>query len=187
MLSISDIRIGTVIEVNGQPWKATKAEHHVMGRGGAVLRVTLKNLITGAVVSKTMQGNEKVEEANVARSKAQFMYHDGASAYFMDQNTFEQFAFNVSDLGDQARYLVEGADVDVQLFNNVPVVIDLPPNMTFEVVEAPEGARGDTANNPTKTIKVQTGYELQAPLFIKKGEKVKIDTRTGLYLERVNR
>ena len=187
VLAISDIRSGAVLELDGAPYRVVKADHHKMGRGGAVLRLQLRNLLTGAAVSKTLQGNEKIVEADVARSRAQFMYRDSGAAHFMDQNSFEQFSLLIADLGEQMDYLAEGAGVDVQIYNNNPVAIELPPNMIFAVVEAPEGVKGDTANAPTKTVKIETGLKLQAPLFIRKGEKIKVDTRTGEYLERVGK
>lgn len=186
MFQISDIRVGSVIEINNSPHKVTKAEHHKMGRGGAVLRLNAKNLLNGSAISKTLQGNEKIQEADVARSKAQFLFQDGTDAHFMDQGTFEQFTFPLKELHSQINFLIEGNDVDIQLWNGNPVTVELPPNLIFQVTESPEGAKGDTANAPTKTATLETGFELQVPLFIKPGDKVKVDTRTSQYLERAN-
>ncbi|RLC38595.1 elongation factor P [Candidatus Falkowbacteria bacterium] len=184
MLSISEIKIGKVIAVNGEPYIVLKTDHHKMGRGGAVLKVKLKNLVTSAVLDKTFQGNDKAEEAGVEKKKANFMYKDEDNANFMDNENYEQFTISLEVIGEKKKFLRDNTDVDVLYFRDKPVAIDLPVKMKFRVVEAPPGIKGNSAGNVTKRIKIETGAEINAPLFINEGDEIMVNIEKEEYAER---
>jgi elongation factor P len=184
MLSISEIKIGRLVQINGEPFVVVKADHHKMGRGGAVLKTKLKNLINGNVLEKTFQGNDKAEEATTEVKKANFMYRDDSQAFFMDNGSYEQFEIALDQIGEKQKYLKEGTDVDVLYFADKPVSIQLPIKMQFKVVSAPPGVRGNTAGSVTKQVEIETGELINAPLFINEGDVIKINTDTGEYVER---
>lgn len=187
MLSMNEIKTGKVIKWNNQPYIIVKTQHSKQARSSAVLRVKMKNLLTGSMLENTFQGGDKAEEADLERGKkAQYLYQDDSNAYFMDQESFEQFDLPIDQLADQLHFLSEGENILYMSFEEKPVALDLPPKVKLKVIEAPEGAKGDSAQGKvTKTVKVESGYELQAPLFIKEGDLIKINTETGEYVERV--
>jgi len=184
MFSINEIKPGKIILANSEPYIVVKTDHHKMGRGGAVLKVKLKNLISGAALEKTFQGNEKAEPANTEKKKANFLYADDTGANFMDNQSYEQFSLDSDSIGDKAKFLKEGTDVDILYFENNPVAVDLPIKMEFKVVEAPPGVKGNSAGNVTKKVKLETGTEVSAPLFINEGDTIRVNTDTGEYVER---
>lgn len=184
MLSMSEIKVGKVIQVNNEPFVVTKTDHHKMGRGGAVLKVKLRNLVSGSVLEKTYQGSEKAEEANTEKKKANFLYADEANANFMDNESYEQFTLSLDSIGEKRQYLKDGADVDVLYFDNNPVAINLPIKMDFKVVSAPPAVKGNSAGNVTKAVELETGATINAPLFINEGDIIRINTDTGEYVER---
>ena len=184
MLNLNEIKIGKVIQVNNAPYVVAKTDHHKMGRGGAVLKVKLRNLIDGSVLDKTFQGNEKADEAQVEKKKANFMYSDGENANFMDNDTYEQFTISLDAIGDKKKYLKDGTDVDVLYFEGSAVAVELPIKMEFKVTSAPPSVKGNTAGNVTKRVTLETGVEISAPLFINEGDVIKINTDTGEYVER---
>ncbi len=185
MLSLNEIKLGKVILVNNNPYIVIRADHHKVARGGAVLKVKLKNLIDGSVLERTFQGNEKAEEADVVKKKANFMYADENNANFMDNETYEQFTIGLDAIGDKLQYLKEGTDVNVLYFDGQGVAVDLPIKMEFKVVSAPPGVKGNSAGNVTKVVKIETGAEVTTPLFINEGDVIRINTDTGEYVERV--
>lgn len=184
MLSINEIKIGKVIIVNSEPYVVTKTDHHKMGRGGAVLKVKLKNLISGNVLERTFQGNDKAEPANTERKKANFMYLDDDNANFMDNESYEQFAISREAIGEKQKYLLNGIDVDVLYFDGKAVAIELPIKMEFKVVSAPPGVKGNSAGNVTKQVELETGATLSAPMFINENDVIRVNTDTGEYVER---
>lgn len=184
MLSLNEIKIGKVIEVNNEPYVILKTDHHKMGRGGAVLKTKLKNLITGNILDKTFQGNDKAEEAVTEKKKANFMYKDDASAYFMDNESYEQFSLDLDQIGEKIKYLKDGTDVDVLYFDNKPVAVDIPIKVELKVVSAPPGVKGNSAGNVTKQVELETGATISAPMFINTGDVIRINTDTGEYVER---
>lgn len=184
MLSLNEIKVGKVIDVNNEPFLVTKTDHHKMGRGGAVLKVKLKNLINGNMLEKTFQGNDKTNEANTEKRKANFMYFDEDNANFMDNENYEQFSISLEAIGDKKKYLKEGTDVDVLYYDNNPVAIDLPIKMSFKVVSAPPGVKGNSAGNVTKQVELETGLLINAPMFINEGDIIKVNTDSGEYSER---
>ena len=185
MLSISDIKLGKIILEKNEPYVVVKADHHKMGRGGAVLKTKLKNLINGNVLEKTFQGSDKAEPADTQRKKANYLYKDDSEAHLMDNDSFEQFSISLDSVGEKTKFLKDGIDVDVLYFNGQAVAIDLPIKMEFKVTMAPPGVKGNSAGNVQKQIEIETGTTLQAPLFVNEGDTIRINTDTGEYVERV--
>lgn len=184
MLTISDIKLGTVISINDEPYQVVFTQHIKVARGGATLKTKLKNLITGATLEKSFSGGDKAEEADLGRGSANFLYKEGVNHFFMDNESFEQFEFSSDSIGDGAKFLKDGQTVDVMLYNGKPVTIALPKKITLEVVSAPPGVKGDTGGTATKVVTLETGAELKTPLFIKQGDNIIINTETGEYVER---
>lgn len=184
MLSLNEIKIGKVIVVNGEPYVVAKTDHHKMGRGGAVLKVKLKNLISGNILDRTFQGNDKAEEADTEKKKANFMYKDDVNAYLMDNESYEQFEIPLDTIGDKAKFLKDGTDVDVLYFDGSPVAVDIPIKMKFKVISAPPGVKGNSAGNVTKKVTLETGAEVIAPLFINEGDEILVNTDREEYAER---
>ena len=184
MLTLSEIKIGKVIRIGDEPYVVVKTDHHKMGRGGAVLKTKLRNLITDSVLEKTFQGNEKAEEAETETKKTNFMYKDEGQAYFMDNQTYEQFSFSLEQIGEKQRFLKEGTDVDTLYFSDKPVAVDLPIKMDLKVVSAPPGVKGNSAGNVTKQVELETGAKINAPMFINEGDIIKVNTDTGEYVAR---
>lgn len=184
MLSLNEIKIGSIIEINGEPFVVVKSDHHKMGRGGAVLKTKLKNLINGNVLERTFQGNDKVERANTERKKANFMYKDVDNANFMDNESYEQFTIEIDQVADKLTFVKEGTDVDVLYFDGKAVAIDPPIKVELLVTSAPPGVKGNSAGNITKQIEVETGAVINAPMFINEGDRIKVNTDTGEYVER---
>ncbi len=186
MLDFNQIKTGKVIKVNELPYVIVKTDHHKMGRGGAVLKVKCRNLIDGNTLEKTFQGAEKADEAETENKKANFMYKDKDEAYFMDNESFEQFSLSLESIGDKEGFLKEGTDVSVLYFNDKPVSIDLPIKMDFKVVSAPPSVRGNSAGNVTKQVELETGALINVPLFIDEGDIIRLNTDSGEYVERAN-
>lgn len=186
MYSMSDLKVGTAITHDGAPYEIIKAEHSKQARSAAVLRAKLKNMITGQVLDHTFQGGDTIQPADLERKKTNFMYRDEDGFHFMDNETYDQFALNADAVGNAANYINDGEDVDMMYYEGKPVNLSLPPKVVLTVVEAPPGVKGDSAGNVTKKVKVETGYEVNVPLFINEGEKIRINTDTGEYVERAS-
>jgi len=184
MLNFNEIKTGKVIKVNGEPFVIIKTDHHKMGRGGAVLKVKCRNLVSGNMLEQTFQGVEKAEEADTETKKANFMYKDKDEANFMDNASYEQFSLSLETIGDSAMFLKEGTDVDVLYFESRPVSISLPIKMEFRVVSAPPGVKGNSAGNVNKQAEIETGAKINVPMFINEGDVIRINTDTGEYVER---
>lgn len=185
MLEMSEIKLGRVLEIDGAPYIVQFTQHIKVARSGATLRTKLKNLITGQVIEKSFNGGDKISEANIQRKKASFLYSDGNNYNFMDSLTYEQFTLNSGDITDMIKYLKEGLEVDVLLYNNKPVTISLPTKIEYLVTDAPPGVRGDSAGSVTKQITLENGLTIQAPMFINTNDRIKVNTETGEYVERV--
>lgn len=177
--------MGSVITINREPYAVIKAEHHKMGRGGAVLKTKLRNLISGNVIEKTWQGNDKAEEAAVEKRKADFLYQDGNLAYFMDNDNFEQFTLDMETIGEQAKFMKDGINVTVLHFEEKPMTIELPIKVELKVTSAPPGVRGNSAGNVMKTAELETGVEISVPMFVNTDDMIRVNTQTGEYVERV--
>lgn len=184
MLSLNEIKNGKIIKVNNEPYIIIKTDHHKMGRGGAVLKTKLRNLINGNLLEKTFQGNDKAEEAETEKKKANYMYKNENEAYFMDNESYEQFSLGLGEIGEKINYLKEGADVDILYFDGNPAAIDLPVKVELKVVSAPPGVKGNSAGTVTKTVELETGAKINAPMFINEGNVIRINTDTGEYVER---
>lgn len=185
MLSISDIKTGKNIILNGEPFSVLYHEHSKTGRAGAVLRCRIKNLATGAVLEKTFQGADKVEEADIVQTKAQYLYHDNTGFVFMDNESYDQFALSDEGLGESKNFLIEGTEVSVLNFKDNPINIELPIKIKLKVVEAPPGIKGDTASGGGKTVTLETGLKITTPLFVKTGDEIIVNTEKGEYVSRV--
>jgi len=187
MLSISEVKLGKLVQIANEPYAVIKADHHKMGRGGAVLKLKLRNVINGNVLEKTMQGNEKIEPAETEKRKTNYLYKDESNCYFMDNQTFEQFELAIEQIGTKVKFLKDNTDVDTLYFQGKPVSIDLPIKMDFKVISAPPGVKGNSAGNVSKTVVIETGTEINVPMFIDEGDVIRINTDTEEYSERATK
>jgi elongation factor P len=184
MLNLTEIKTGKRILWNEEPYIVVEYQHSFLGRGGAVMRTKLKNLLSGAIIDYTFQDKDKVDEAEVAKSKAQYLYHEGTEYSFMNMEDYDQFTLGKETLGPLADYLVEGTEVTMLNWNGRPLNIELPIKMTFLVTDAPPGLKGDTASGGDKVVTLETGMQLTTPLFIKTGDRVIVNTEKGNYVSR---
>ena len=184
MYGITDLKKDTLIDIDGVPYRVTEYSHTQMGRGGATVKVKVKNLITGQVLDKTYKNDAKVEPAQVERTNKQYLYNDGTIMVFMDPTSFDQDEVAIDLAPEIPKYFTEGSEIQALVYRTKIIGFELPKNTIISVTEAPEGAKGNTTSNATKEVKLETGIIIQAPLFIKPGDKIKIDTRSGQYLER---
>lgn len=184
MLNISEIKTGKNIILNGAPYAVFYHEHSKTGRAGAVLRTRLKNLATGAVLEKTFQGADQISEADISKSKAQFLYKEADGYAFMDNESYEQFSLSKVALGDTVNYLIEGTEITVLYFNSNPINIELPIKMKLKVTEAPPGIRGNTVSTGGKVVTLETGLKISTPLFVNAGDEIIVNTEKGEYVSR---
>ena len=184
MYSPTDLKKGTVIQIDGQPYRVIEYNQKVMGRGGSIVNVRVKNLVTGAVIPKTYKGQEKIERAGVRGKTVQYLYNDGASYHFMDPQSFEQFQLPVEDVETVKDYLREGDEVDLQFFGERVINVEVPTSLVFKVTYTENAVKGDTSTSIQKDATLETGMVIKVPAFIKTGDMVKVDTRDGSYLER---
>jgi len=186
MLDINDLKkIGTIIILNNEPHIVLQSQHARTAQRKAFVRTKLKNLVRNIVIEKTFNAGDKIEEANLEKSAASFLYRDKEEFHFMDNSNFEEFVINKKDLLGKELFLKEGLEVTVYLFNKKPVSIELPKKVELKVIEAPLAVRGDTQSRATKLVTLETGLQVNVPLFIKEGETIRINTETGEYVERV--
>jgi elongation factor P len=185
MYSTADFRKGLKIELEGKPYIIIDFLHVKPGKGGAFVRTRLKNMETGQVLEKTFRSGEKVDRPDLLEREMQYLYRDVEGYCLMDNNNYEQIFIDEDHLGDSKNFLKENVNVKVLFFNNRPIGIDLPIFVELLVSETEPGLRGDTATGATKPAVLETGYVIQVPLFINEGDALKIDTRTGDYVERV--
>lgn len=186
MYSPSDFRRGLRILVDGEPYYVVSYQHFKMGRGKANIRTKLKHIKTGGVVEKVFSTNDSFKPPDMDHKKMQYLYEDPDGFNFMDTQTFEQISIPTDNLGDAKWYLIENNEYKVLFLDNEALSVDLPASVILEIVETEPAAKGDTVTNITKPAKLSTGLEVKVPPFIKEGDKVKVDTRTGDYLERSN-
>lgn len=185
-MDVSELRKNAKLQMDGHPYVVTEFQFVKPGKGQGLYKCRLKNMITGATIDRTWRSGEKLEAANVESKRMQYLFADGNGFTFMDNESYEQVAISADLIGDDRNFLLDQLEVDVLFYNNRPVGVTLPSHIVLEVTESEPGVKGDSANNPMKQATVQTGYRLQVPLFVKVGERVKVDTRTGEYVERVN-
>ncbi len=187
MYETSAFRRGLKVEIDGDPYAIIEFQHVKPGKGNQFTRTKLKHLITGAVIDRTYKSGEKVGKPDIEQRECSFLYNDGGTYHFMDESTYEQFEIPEDALGDATSYLIEGLKVELLFFRGRAANIDLPNFVELEVVETEPGVKGDTASGGTKPATVQTGYQVNVPFHINQGDVLKIDTRTGYYVERVRR
>lgn len=184
MLGITDLKTGTKLTLDGDPYVVLSYYHSKMGRGGAVVKTKLKNLRTGGTIDKTFQGADKVDEADLSKKTVMFLYCDESEAYFMDNDTYEQFTLPLEKLGNHKQFLVENSSIDILYFKDEPLNVEMPIKMTFDVISAPPAVKGNTASSITKKVTLSTGATVDAPIFIKEGDKIVVNTSDGSYVER---
>ncbi|MFA6098007.1 MAG: elongation factor P [Patescibacteria group bacterium] len=183
MLTINDLKTGAYLTLQGEPYVVVKHDFIKMAQSKGIMRVNLRNLKTGQVLDQTFKGQEKIEEADISRSKANYLYQDGQSYYFMDNSSYDQFFVSETQLGDKRNFLIENMEVEVLNYNGEPINIEVPNKVKLKVKQAPPGIRGDTAQGSvTKRVTLENGYEVDTPLFIKEGEIVEVNTETGKYV-----
>jgi elongation factor P len=184
LYSPTDLKKNTVIAIDGQPYKVVEYQQKVMGRGGSIVNVKVKNLVTGAVLPKTYKGQEKIEAAEVSAQTAQYLYSDDTTVFFMNPTSFEQFELPLGDAEDVPKFIREGAEVQLQFFDGRVIAVDLPTTVNLAVEYTENVVKGDTTSSVLKDAKMETGVVVKVPAFIKTGDVLKIDTRDGSYLER---
>lgn len=184
VLGHTDLKVGTLIELDGAPYRVTDYTHKAMGRGGAVVQVKIKNLISGGVIEKSFRSSDKIQPADVSRQNMQLLYRDGSNMVFMNNDTYDQETVEESVLGDQAKYVADSSTVTLLYFRERVIGLEMPNAIYLEVVETEPGAKGDTATTAMKQAKVETGVTVMVPLFINEGDKIKVNTLSGAYLER---
>ncbi|HEY9365317.1 MAG TPA: elongation factor P [Agromyces sp.] len=186
MASTADIKNGVVLSIDGQLWSVIEFQHVKPGKGGAFVRTKLKNVVSGKTVDRTYNAGAKIEIENVDRRDFTYLYSDGDGYVFMDQTDFDQLTVPGTVVGDAANFMLENQSVTVALNNGNPLYVELPASVVLEITYTEPGLQGDRSTGGTKPATVETGYEIQVPLFLETGTKVKVDTRTGDYLGRVN-
>ena len=187
MATTADIKNGITLNINGQLFTVTEFLHVKPGKGGAFVRTKLKNVITGRVIDKTYRSGEKLNVVRLEGRKMQFLYNEENSCVFMDQDTFDQVHVPKDVVGDSSRFLKEGEVVLISFYEDNPMTVQLPFFLSFTVVECEPGHKGDTVSSTTKSAQIETGATVQVPLFIEQGETIRVDTRTGEYVERVRK
>ena len=186
MATTNDLKNGIVLNIDGQLWAVVEFQHVKPGKGGAFVRTKLKNVLSGKVVDRTFNAGLKVETATVDKRDMQYLYKDGTDYVFMDGSTFEQLLVSEQTVGSAADYLLENQNALVATHDGVPLYVELPPSVVLEITYTEPGLQGDRSTGGTKPATLETGAEIQVPLFLEAGTKVKVDTRDGSYLGRVN-
>jgi elongation factor P len=186
MASTADIKNGIVLNIDGQLWTVIEFQHVKPGKGGAFVRTKLKNVTTGKTVDRTYNAGAKIDITNVDRREYQYLYQDGADFVFMDTSDYDQITIPGPVVGDAANFMLENQNVTVALHEGSPLYVELPASVVLEITYTEPGLQGDRSTGGTKPATVETGYQIQVPLFLETGTKVKVDTRTGDYLGRVN-
>jgi len=185
MISVNDFKTGLTIELEGQAYQVVDFQHVKPGKGAAFVRAKLKNVKSGGVIEKTFRAGEKVSRAHLDRREMQYLYNDSEGYVFMDNESYEQITISPEAIGDGVKWLLENMNIHVLFFQGNIIGIELPNFVELEVIETEPGVKGDTATGATKNATLKTGAVVQVPLFINVGDKLRIDTRTGEYMERV--
>ncbi len=186
MASTNELKNGMVLNIEGQLWSVVEFQHVKPGKGPAFVRTKLKAVLSGKVVDKTFNAGTKVETANVDKRDMQYLYKDGGDFVFMDSSTYDQVTVTADTVGDAANYMLENQDATVALHDGTPLYIELPTSVILEITYTEPGLQGDRSTGGTKPATVETGAQIAVPLFIETGTRVKVDTRSGGYLGRVN-
>ncbi|MBN2715769.1 MAG: elongation factor P [Deltaproteobacteria bacterium] len=186
-LDMSELRKGSKIVWEGDPCVITEYQFVKPGKGTALYKCKVKNMVTGAQWAKTWRSGDKVEKADLEEKKMQYLYQDGDGYHFMNNETYDQVALSAEQVDDAANFMYENINVDMLFFNGNPIGLTLPNFVELQIVQSAPGAKGDTATKTTRPATLSTGYVVQIPLFVDEGEWIKIDTRTGEYSERVKK
>ena len=186
MATTNDLKNGLVLNIDGQLWTVTAFQHVKPGKGGAFVRTTLKNVLSGKVVDRTFNAGLKVDTATVDRREMTYLYREGADFVFMDTDTYDQLTVPGATVGDAAKYMLENMNAMVATHDGVPLFIELPVSVELVIQHTDPGLQGDRSTGGTKPATLETGAEIQVPLFVTTGEKVKVDTRDGRYLGRIS-
>jgi elongation factor P len=184
VISANELRPGKTIEIEGILFKVIDYNHNKTGRGGAVIKVKIKNLNTGSIVEKLFRPGDKIDDARIETKDMQFLYESDGLYSFMDNETFEQIDVPLEVLDNAVDYIKDGITIGLQVYNDKVIGASLPPSLVLEVVYTEPGVKGDTVNNVLKPAKLETGIEIQVPIFVNQGDFVKVDTRTNSYIER---
>lgn len=184
MIDVNDLRRGTTFMMGGELYKVLEYQHYKPGRGNAIIRTRLRNLRTGATVQHNFLSGDRVQEVRIERRGVQYLYSDGDLYHFMDTETFDQIPLPSALLEGQVPYLKEGMELVIAVHEGEPLEVELPTAVDLEVVETEVAVAGDTATSVTKRAVLETGLEVQVPLFVQKGDVVRVDTRTGQYVTR---
>ncbi len=184
MYQPTDLKKGTICQIDGKPYRVVEYGQKVMGRGGSIVNVKLKNLIDGSVIPKTFKGQEKIESAEVTNKTVQYLYRDGETFYFMDPESFEQFELGAAIVDSAVDFLKEGDSLSLQFFDGRVINVELPKNLYLEVTYTEDVVKGDTTSSVLKDATLETGLVIKVPAFIKQGDIVNVDTTTGEYRER---
>lgn len=184
MYQPTDLKKGVVCQIDGKPYRVVEYAQKVMGRGGSIVNVKLKNLLDGSLIPKTFKGQEKIEPAEVGNKPVQFLYRDGDDFFFMDPSSFEQFELSLDVVDEAADYLKEGNDLNLQMFDGRVINVELPKNLFLEVTYTEDVVKGDTTSSVLKDATLETGLVVKVPAFIKQGDVISVDTATGEYRER---
>jgi elongation factor P len=185
MIGVQDLRKGTTYQEDNELWRVLEYEHVKTGRGNATIRVRVRNARSGASQVKTYPSGSRVQDVRLEHEEAQYLYHDGNLYTFMNVETYEQPVLNAEMLGDAVNYLTDGMTVELESYEGETISVSLPTTVDLEVIQTDPGFAGNTATNATKPAIVSTGYQVQVPLFVNIGDKIRVDTRTGEYLTRV--
>ena len=186
MATTNDIKNGTVLDLDGQLWQVLWFQHHKPGKGNTVVRTKIKHVVSGKVVDRTFPADTKIDMAQVDKSDMQYLYEDAAGFVFMDTQTYDQVTITPEMVGEAKDYMLEGLMVNVATHEGVPLYLELPTSVELEITYTEPGLQGDRSSAGNKPATLETGKVIQVPLFITTGERVKVDTRTGDYLGRVN-
>ena len=186
MATTNDLKNGLVLNLDGQLWSVVDFQHVKPGKGGAFVRTKLKNVLSGKVVDRTFNAGSKVETATVDKRDFQYLYRDGEDFVFMDLDTYDQIPVPPSAVGEASNFLLESAEATVALHEGTPLYVELPTSVVLEVTYTEPGLQGDRSTGGTKPATVETGFQVNVPLFLENGVKIKVDTRTGDYLGRVS-
>lgn len=184
MYQPTDLKKGTIVQIDSKPFRVTDYNQKVMGRGGSIVNVKLKNLIDGSVIPKTFKGQERIESAEVRTTSVQYLYNDGQTFFFMEPTTFEQFELSSETVDTAANYLKEGESLGLQFFGDTVINVELPKNLYLEVTYTEDVVKGDTTSSVLKDATLETGATVKVPAFIKTGDIISVDTTTGEYRER---
>lgn len=185
MAEVQQLRKGNIFQDEGQLWRVLEYQHIKVARGGATIRLRLRNLRSGSTVEKTYNNGARVDDVRLDSRTVQYLYHDGDLYHFMDTDTYEQIALSHDTLEGVTDFIKDNTMVEIESFEGEAINVSLPTTVDLEVVWAEMAVAGDTANNPTKQVELETGYRMQVPMFVKEGDTVRVDTRSGAYVTRV--